>query len=245
MSKPYGDRPPWHDAQLRIQGPAVGLLDTTFRERWNDPAPLDMLSPIAWIEDKLRRSDLKPGALPEQPPDPPPCGPHAVQVLRTYPDAHFEYDFAPHGERSIARGYTKAVARARRLIYLEDQYLWSMQVAHLFADGDLAGGLRNLWDIRCLVDEFGTDGLDEEARVHGLEVEVARALRLVAALFDGGAARGIDRLYVLRLTARDDWGRETRPVTRFVFYVRSHWLRMPPAMLARHLWTKWRKSGGA
>lgn len=134
MSKPYGDRPPWHDAQLRIQGPAVGVLDTTFRERWNDPAPLDMLSPIAWIEDKLRRSDLKPGALPEQPPDPPPCGPHAVQVLRTYPDAHFEYDFAPHGERSVARGYTKAVARARRLIYLEDQYLWSMQVAHLFAD---------------------------------------------------------------------------------------------------------------
>lgn len=133
MSKRYGDRPPWHDVQLRIQGPIVGALDTTFRERWNDPAHLDMLSPIAWIEDKLRRGDLTPGELPEQPPDPPPCGPHAVQVLRTYPDAHFEYDFAPHGERSIARGYTKAVRRARRLIYLEDQYLWSKQVAHLFA----------------------------------------------------------------------------------------------------------------
>ena len=48
-----------------------------------------------------------------------------MQVLRTYPDAHFEYDFAPHGERSVARGYSKAVRRARRLIYLEDQYLWS------------------------------------------------------------------------------------------------------------------------
>ena len=56
-----------------------------------------------------------------------------MQVLRTYPDAHFEYDFAPHGERSIARGYTKAVPRARRLIYLEDQYLWSKRVAQLFA----------------------------------------------------------------------------------------------------------------
>jgi phosphatidylserine/phosphatidylglycerophosphate/cardiolipin synthase-like enzyme len=56
-----------------------------------------------------------------------------VQVLRTYPDGHFEYDFAPHGERTIARGYTKAVKRARRLIYLEDQYLWSKQVAKLFA----------------------------------------------------------------------------------------------------------------
>jgi len=41
--------------------------------------------------------------------------------------------------------------------------------------------------------------------------------------------------------ARDDWGRPIRPATRFAFYVRSHWLRMPPAMLARHLWTKWRR----
>jgi phosphatidylserine/phosphatidylglycerophosphate/cardiolipin synthase-like enzyme len=134
MARQYGDRPPWHDVQLRIQGPIVGALDHAFRERWNDPAPLDMLSPIAWVVDKLRRADLDAGELPPQPPDPPPCGPHAVQVLRTYPDAHFEYAFAPHGERSIARGYTKAIRRARRLIYLEDQYLWSKQVSHLLAE---------------------------------------------------------------------------------------------------------------
>jgi phosphatidylserine/phosphatidylglycerophosphate/cardiolipin synthase-like enzyme len=133
MSKRYGDHPPWHDVQLRLQGPVVGALDMTFRERWNDPAPLDTLSPIAWIEDKVRGADLTPGKLPQQPPDPPRCGPHAVQVLRTYPDAHFEYNFAPHGERSVARGYSKAVRRARRLIYLEDQYLWSKRVAQLFA----------------------------------------------------------------------------------------------------------------
>ncbi|WP_198542236.1 phospholipase D family protein [Mycolicibacterium peregrinum] len=134
MARQYGEHPPWHDVQLRIQGPAVGSLDFTFRERWTDPAPLDMLSPIAWITNKLRRSDLSPGTLPPQPPDPPPCGRQAVQVLRTYPDAHFEYAFAPHGERSVARGYTKAVQRARSLIYLEDQYLWSTQVSQLFAD---------------------------------------------------------------------------------------------------------------
>ncbi|MBS1692877.1 MAG: phospholipase [Actinobacteria bacterium] len=134
MARQYGDRPPWHDVQLRIQGPAVGALDGTFRERWTDPAALDMLSPIAWLADKLRRADLSPGQLPPQPPDPPPCGSQAVQVLRTYPDAHFAYAFAPHGERSVARGYTKAVRRARRLIYLEDQYLWSARVAQLFAD---------------------------------------------------------------------------------------------------------------
>jgi phosphatidylserine/phosphatidylglycerophosphate/cardiolipin synthase-like enzyme len=134
MNAHYGDRPPWHDVQLRLQGPVVGALDTTFRERWNDPTPLDFMSPVAWLQDRLRGADLSPGRLPDQPSDPPACGPHAVQVLRTYPDARREYNFAPHGERSIARGYTKALRLARRLIYLEDQYLWSTQVARLFAN---------------------------------------------------------------------------------------------------------------
>src|SRR3546814_12858161 len=32
-------------------------------------------------------------------------------------------------------------------------------VAHLFADGDLAGGLRNLWDFHCLLEAFGSDAV--------------------------------------------------------------------------------------
>ncbi|MEO7169169.1 MAG: nucleotidyltransferase family protein, partial [Sphingomonas sp.] len=59
--------------------------------------------------------------------------------------------------------------------------------AHLFADGDLAGGMRNLWDVHCLVAEFGTAGLAERAAHHGLAHEVARALRLAAALYGDGA----------------------------------------------------------
>lgn len=130
--------------------------------------------------------------------------------------------------------------------------------AHLFADGDLAGGMRNLWDVHCLVEEFGTDGLADRAAHHGLGVEVGRALRLADALYapppvaggppsppgGGRGETGTDRFYLRRLTARDGWGRATRPGTRLAFYVRSHWLRMPPAMLARHLWTKWRAGRG-
>ncbi|SOB86845.1 Uncharacterised nucleotidyltransferase [Sphingomonas guangdongensis] len=117
-------------------------------------------------------------------------------------------------------------------------------VAHLFADGDLAGGLRNLWDIRCLIDEFGTDGLAARAARHGLGRELARAVRLADALYGSGTDLTlVDRWYVRRLLARDGWGRATRPVTRLAFYIRSHWLRMPPLMLARHLLTKWRKGG--
>jgi phosphatidylserine/phosphatidylglycerophosphate/cardiolipin synthase-like enzyme len=52
-----------------------------------------------------------------------------VQLLRTYGLKHPPFPFAPHGERSIARAYTKAFAQARSLIYIEDQYLWSTEVA--------------------------------------------------------------------------------------------------------------------
>lgn len=131
MSSLYGERPPWHDMQLQVRGPVVGALDTTFRERWTARMPLDLFNPLAWIRDRFQGAAAARRPLPEQPPDPPPCGSHAVQVLRTYGDALIEYEFAKDGERSIARGYTKAVRRARRLIYLEDQYLWSQEVADL------------------------------------------------------------------------------------------------------------------
>ncbi|WP_033921201.1 nucleotidyltransferase domain-containing protein [Sphingomonas sp. 37zxx] len=120
--------------------------------------------------------------------------------------------------------------------------------AHLFADGDLAGGLRNLWDIRCLLDEF--DGpafrasLMARAAHHELSHAMARAMRL-ADLYspDASPARmhSSDRPYLRRLLGRDGWGVQRRKATEFAFYLRGHYLRMPPAMLARHLWTKWRK----
>jgi phosphatidylserine/phosphatidylglycerophosphate/cardiolipin synthase-like enzyme len=134
MAKAYGPNPPWHDVQLELRGPVVGALDLTFRERWTDPVPLDQHGPISTLSDKLRGADLHADHLPDQPPDPPECGPMAVQVLRTYPAMRPPYGFARQGEQTIARGYTKAIKRARRLIYLEDQYLWSQEVAQLFAD---------------------------------------------------------------------------------------------------------------
>jgi phosphatidylserine/phosphatidylglycerophosphate/cardiolipin synthase-like enzyme len=134
MAAEYGANPPWHDVQLAVRGPAVGALDLSFRERWSDRHPLDQHGPVATVTDTLRHADVHADHLPPQPPDPPRCGPHAVQVLRTYPAKRPPYPFARLGERSVARGYSKAIKRARRLIYVEDQYLWSREVAQLFAD---------------------------------------------------------------------------------------------------------------
>jgi hypothetical protein len=131
--------------------------------------------------------------------------------------------------------------------------------AHLFADGDLSGGLRNLWDMHCLLTEFEpTDPyfyltLAEEAAYHQLTDSVFRAVRMSQQLFGTKTTAYnypakfdfepimTDRLFIRRLTARDTWGRPTRKFTRLAFYIRSHLLRMPPLMLMRHLWVKWRK----
>ena len=128
----YGDRPPWHDIQVAIRGPAVGDVEAVFRERWQDPAPLSR-NPVHRLRALLHPQDTQAGSLPPQLPDPAPRGPHTVQLLRTYPNLRRGYGFAPDGERSIARSYIKVLRRARSLIYLEDQYLWSRQVAAPFA----------------------------------------------------------------------------------------------------------------
>jgi phosphatidylserine/phosphatidylglycerophosphate/cardiolipin synthase-like enzyme len=134
MDRRYGPRPAWHDVQLEVRGPAVGDLAVTFRERWEDPTPLDHRNPWRALLTRRVGQPRHPDPLPPMLGDPGPAGPHAVQVLRTYPAKRPELPFAPKGERSIARAYAKAFWRARRLIYLEDQYLWSVQVARLLAD---------------------------------------------------------------------------------------------------------------
>lgn len=133
LAHAYGPHPPWHDVQLALRGPVVGDIEAVFRERWDDPAPLSR-SPLARLRERVHREDTSAGSLPPQQADPAPCGTHTVQVLRTYPNRLlYGYPFAPDGERSIARGYLKALRRARSLIYLEDQYLWSPRVVDCFA----------------------------------------------------------------------------------------------------------------
>lgn len=129
MDPRYGKQPPWHDAALELRGPVVADVLKLFAERWDDPHPLDRRTPYRMLLQRLADMPRHPEALPETAPPPPPAGPHAVQLLRTYGVKHPPFPFAPEGERSVARAYTKAFALARSLIYIEDQYLWSAEVA--------------------------------------------------------------------------------------------------------------------
>ncbi|WP_205346955.1 phosphatase domain-containing protein [Pseudonocardia broussonetiae] len=128
----YGPNPAYHDVQLMLHGPVVGEAEETFRERWTNPAALSRL-PWQVVPDWFHRTDRTASPLAPAAPAPPPDGTCAVQLLRTYPRRRPRYPYAPRGERSIALAYTKALGRAERLIYVEDQYLWSFDVARIFA----------------------------------------------------------------------------------------------------------------
>ena len=148
----------------------------------------------------------------------------------------------------------------------EDLLLHS--AAHLFHDGELEHGLRDLSDMQLLLREFGSgagfwERLLDRARHHQLGRPLYLALRYLQQLLDltvpAEACRDLDRLapagafyrrwadFAFRRallpahpSCEDGW---TEPV-RLGLYVRSHWLKMPPLLLARHLarkaWRHWR-----
>ena len=134
IAKEYGDTLPWHDVQAAIGGPAVYDVETVFRERWEDPTPLSR-SPINYLKDRFTGMDLSPDPLPEQAPPPP-----AVEGGRTSSSCcgptptcgSTGTTRSRGGERSVARGYSKAVEKARSLVYVEDQYLWGHHVGNVF-----------------------------------------------------------------------------------------------------------------
>jgi phosphatidylserine/phosphatidylglycerophosphate/cardiolipin synthase-like enzyme len=131
FAEPYGKQPPWHDVQVAVYGPAVADLQLTFQERW-EGSSLDVPSPLRMAMDRTKHAGAPTTPeLPSPRPHPSAAGPHAVQILRTYPARSRRYPYAPLGERSIAHAYRKALNRARSLVYIEDQYLWAPEVARL------------------------------------------------------------------------------------------------------------------
>src|SRR5439155_766194 len=189
MSPRYGTRPPWHDIQLAIRGPAVGDVEYCFRERWTEPRAVTR-NPFYRLADLVRRDDDRPDPLPDQLPDPPRCGTQAVQVLRTYPYRRVGYRFAPRGERSVAHGYAKAIGQARQLVYLEDQYLWSTRVIRSFADALAANPeLHRIAVVPLYPDQPGTLADATEVRGRGQALAALRRAGRPRRRRAGGVAR--------------------------------------------------------
>jgi hypothetical protein len=129
---------------------------------------------------------------------------------------------------------------------------------HLFADGEFDKGLRDLYDLNCLLRHFGPtpgfwDSLPQRARELELQRYLYYGLRyarelletpvpaavLAAVAPDGPSAPLrwlMDALFRRALLPDHMSCRDALNGTaRFLLYVRGNWLRMPPLRLARHL----------
>ena len=100
----------WHDATARIEGPAVADVAEHFRMRWHE----------------VKGEQLPPVVPSER------AGEVELQVVRTVPE--HTYAAVPRGEFRIVESYTAAIRNAQRFIYLENQFLWSPEIARLLRE---------------------------------------------------------------------------------------------------------------
>ncbi len=131
---------------------------------------------------------------------------------------------------------------------------------HLFTE-EFASGLRQLADVHDLLEYFGkTEGFWDEllsrSRLHGLNRILYYLLRYTPPVFGTGIPDYVDRALrrdapnmVIRtvmdrlvMSALKPRAPEQSPRSQafalWLLYVRSHWLKMPPLLLAQHLMTK-------
>jgi hypothetical protein len=132
--------------------------------------------------------------------------------------------------------------------------------AHLFHDGEIAGAIRDLVDLDRLLRHFDSDpfwiDLVNEAQGLGLQRPGYYALRYarrmfgtpipaaVLTSFDAFAPPRTIRRFMDQLVEEAVRGASgpTASTAAFALYVRSHWLRMPPQLLVRHLARKARRT---
>jgi phosphatidylserine/phosphatidylglycerophosphate/cardiolipin synthase-like enzyme len=100
----------WHDAAARIEGPAVADVAEHFRMRWHEV-----------------KGERLPPVLPSGP-----AGDVELQIVRTVPE--HVYTAVPRGDFRILESYTRAIRGAQRFIYLENQFLWSPEIARLLRE---------------------------------------------------------------------------------------------------------------
>ena len=149
--KPGGKQ--YHDVQCRIQGPAAQDVTEAFLARWH----------IHGLGSEVTDA-IKPTTT--TPPDVPAT--HMVQIARTFcagTGAGFQ-PWSPNGERTIWATLKRAISRARRYIYIEEQYLTAPMLRDallaVLAKSDVKVDLvivisDNCEDFRVIADQPGYD----------------------------------------------------------------------------------------
>jgi len=97
----------WHDATAMVRGPIVRDVAEHFRLRWHEVSGETLAEP----KRSRRAGDVE------------------LQFVRTVPEK--VYDALPRGEFTILGAYTRALRSARKLVYLENQFFWSSEIAEI------------------------------------------------------------------------------------------------------------------
>ncbi|MBZ5495982.1 MAG: nucleotidyltransferase family protein [Acidobacteriia bacterium] len=233
------------DIDIMVPRDMIGLVESTLLQRGWEPAELDAydqryyrtwmheLPPLRHRERKAV-VDVHHNILPE--------------TGRLHPDPRLLLQSA------------QAVAGTRfKVLAPTDMVLHS--AAHMFQDGELAGSLRDLTDLDDLFRHFGgRAGFWDQLAPRAGELDLSRplfyALRCARYFFAtpsprqvvAAAAQAAPPKPILHLMdalvrralipAAPDSTPWKTAAARWLLYVRSHWLRMPPLLLARHLCRK-------
>ena len=97
----------WHDATAELRGPIVTDVAEHFRLRWQAVTGEELPEP----KRPRRAGDVE------------------LQLVRTVPQRI--YDALPRGDFRILEAYMRALRAARKLVYLENQFYWSSEIAEI------------------------------------------------------------------------------------------------------------------
>jgi phosphatidylserine/phosphatidylglycerophosphate/cardiolipin synthase-like enzyme len=143
---PCKDEMGWHDASSLLRGPIVRDVAAHFALRWEAVAG---------------------EALP-LPEDIPAAGDVTAQLVRTVPEN--AYRVLPRGEFSVLEAYSRALRSAKRLIYLENQFLWSPEIVHIL-ESKLREPPSNDFRVVVLLPHKANNGQDDTRGMLGRLVE--------------------------------------------------------------------------
>jgi phosphatidylserine/phosphatidylglycerophosphate/cardiolipin synthase-like enzyme len=185
----------WHDVSTRVEGPAVGDVATHFRMRWQE----------------VTGEQLPPSA-----PRTESAGARTVQIVRTVPER--VYSAVPSGDFRILESYLRALRGAESLIYMENQFLWSPEIAAVLRD-KLRRPPADDFRLLLLLPAKANTGTDD---TRGMLAELMEA--------DAGAGR----LLACTLYARHGPVRDPVYVHAKVAIVDDSWLTIGSANLNEH-----------
>jgi phosphatidylserine/phosphatidylglycerophosphate/cardiolipin synthase-like enzyme len=100
----------WHDAAALVRGPIVADVAEHFRTRWHEITSEEVPAPRV----QPRSGDVE------------------LQFVQTIPEKL--YTAFPRGEFRILEAYERALRSAQKLVYLENQFYWSGEIAAILQE---------------------------------------------------------------------------------------------------------------